>query len=138
MNKGTKQLLLVGGSLIVLGGIIYYFIKKGRDTGGEIMDETIEQAVDSTKPEVKTKPQGTPVSKAGKAPEQLNTVEKVKAFQDWMDKTIKKPWINVDGKWHFLNTGEPNVKGKGYGNFVPSTAKVWDVFGFRYLQEKGK
>jgi hypothetical protein len=66
MNKGTKQLLLVGGSLIVLGGIIYYFIKKGRDTGGEIMDETIEQAVDSTKPEVKTKPQGTPVSKAGK------------------------------------------------------------------------
>ena len=49
-----------------------------------------------------------------------------------------KPWINVNGKWHFLKEGNPNVGGKGFGNFGPATAQVWKVFGKQYLAEKAK
>lgn len=142
MTKGTKQLLIVGGSLLVIGGVIYYLIKKGKQVGQEVIDETVEQAVDSTKRDdvktqsspVKPKPSGTPVTKA---PKELDTPQKVQGFQAWMD-AQGKPWINVNGKWHFLKEGNPNVGGKGLGNFGPATAQVWKVFGKQYLEQKQK
>jgi hypothetical protein len=60
------------------------------------------------------------------APAELNTTDKIKAFQDWMDKE-GKGWINKDGKWVLLN------KGAGYGNYGKSTDAVWKVYGKKYL-----
>jgi hypothetical protein len=132
MDKKTKQLLLVGGSILVIVGVAYYFIKKSRQATDEVLDETIEDAVESTPSVIKTKPSGTPKVKP---PKELDTPQKVQAFQAWMD-AQGKPWINVNGKWHFLKEGNPNVGGKGTGNFGPATAQVWKVFGEKYLADK--
>jgi len=135
MDKKTKQLLLVGGSILVIVGVAYYFIKKGQNAEEEVLDDTVQQAVDTTKPTGgKTKPSGTPVAKA---PKELDTPQKVQGFQAWMD-AQGKPWINVNGKWHFLKEGNPNVGGKGLGNFGPATSQVWKVFGKQYLADKAK
>lgn len=62
------------------------------------------------------------------APKELNTVEKVKAFQDWMD-TIGIWVLGADGKYKKLN------KGAGYGNYGKSTKAAWKAYGERYLKE---
>ena len=135
MDKQTKQLLLVGGSILVIVGVAYYFIKKGRNAEEKVLEDTLEDAVDSTKPNRgKAKPSGIP---SIKAPKELDTPQKVQSFQAWMD-AQGKPWINVNGKWHFLKEGNPNVGGKGLGNFGPATAQVWKVFGKQYLADKAK
>lgn len=135
MDKKTKQLLLVGGSILVIVGVAYYFIKKGQNAEQEVLDDTAQQAVDTTKPTGgKTKPSGTPVAKA---PKELDTRQKVEGFQTWMD-SQGKPWINVNGKWHFLKEGNPNVGGKGLGDYGVATAQVWKVFGKQYLADKAK
>jgi hypothetical protein len=140
MNKETKQLLLVGGSILVVS-VAYYIIKKGRGVEQDVLDDTLQDAVDSTsvnpvggvtKP--KTTPSGTPLLKA---PKELDTPQKVQSFQTWMD-AQGKPWINVNGKWHFLKEGNPNVGGKGLGNFGPATAQVWKIFGKQYLESLKK
>jgi hypothetical protein len=131
MNKQTKQLLLVGGSILVVVGVAYYLRKKRLSAEQEVLEDTLEDAVDSTKPNViKTKPSGTP---SLKVPKELDTPQKVQGFQAWMD-AQGKPWINVNGKWHFLKEGNPNVGGKGLGNFGPATAQVWKIFGKKYLE----
>jgi hypothetical protein len=61
------------------------------------------------------------------APAELNTTDKIKAFQDWMDKE-GKGWINKDGKWVLLN------KGAGYGTYGKNTDAVWKVYGKNYLE----
>jgi len=67
----------------------------------------------------------------------LNTVEKIKAFQDWMDKNHPL-WIkDTDGKYKNIRVGtasEPNryVGGKGYGIYGPSTKSAFTLFGSSY------
>jgi len=56
------------------------------------------------------------------------TVEEIKAFQDYMD-TIG-PWVynETDGKYYKLN------KGTGYGTFGKNTQAAWRAYGTQYTQ----
>jgi hypothetical protein len=51
----------------------------------------------------------------------LDTVDKVKSFQDWMDKNHPN-WVN----------GRSLNKGGGYGNFGQYTSKAWNSYGNEY------
>jgi len=145
MNDNTKRLLLIGGSLIVIGGVVYYFYNKSKSSKPGIVDtdgDGIPDSEDST-------PNGEPttITTGGggtggggtvvTTPTALNTVEKIKAFQDWMDKNHPL-WIkDTDGKYKNIRVGtpsEPNrhVGGKGYGIYGPSTKSAFTLFGSSY------
>jgi hypothetical protein len=118
MKDSTKRILLIGGSILVLGGIAYYFLvyrKRNKGSNEEIPSDTLppnEALLDS------------PIS--SNVPSELNTIDKIKAFQDWMD-TIG-PWVKgSDGKYRLLN------KGAGYGTFGPSTSAAWSFYKTAYL-----
>lgn len=128
MKDSTKRLLLIGGSLLVVGGVIYYFVRKAKPTPGLIEDEEVTGS--------ETTPTGTPIGTGGTGvvntnpaggllPIELNSVEKVKAFQDFMDSI--GPWIKgIDGKYKKLN------KGAGYGIAGPSTKAIFNIYGDLY------
>jgi hypothetical protein len=119
MKDSTKRILLIGGSLLVIGGVIYYFIKKGRGTKTITIDETAA-------PQDALTDQIVTTSSTSNTPSELNTTAKIKAFQDWMD-TIG-PWVKgSDGKYRLLN------KGAGYGTFGPSTSAAWSFYKSAYL-----
>lgn len=104
MNQKTKRQWLIGGSIIVVIGVIYYLSKKSTQ-GDDVID-----------------PQGAPKP----VDYSLDTTEKVMAFQDWMDN--QGPWVKgKDGKYRLLN------KGAGYGNFGPSTKAAWDYYKINYI-----
>jgi len=68
----------------------------------------------------------------------LNTTQRIKAFQDWLD--ANKPcWLkDTDGKYKNLskNTGacNRNVGGKGYGTNGTNTQRAWKLFGAEYVK----
>lgn len=125
MKDSTKRILLIGGSLLVIGGVAYYFLvykpnhpkKDDNENEGELPpDETLNNA-----------PSGITPLGTTKTPSELNSTDKIKAFQDWMD-TIG-PWVKgSDGKYKLLN------KGAGYGTYGPSTAAAWDYYKDTYLK----
>jgi len=123
MKDSTKRLLLIGGSLIVVGGVIYYFVTKAKPS--KAIDEELN--VDE-KPKEEVKPAGNTTSPGGSStlvPVELNSTEKVKAFQDFMDSI--GPWVKgSDGKYKKLN------KGTGYGIAGPSTRAIFNVYGDLY------
>jgi len=119
MKDRTKRILLIGGSLLVIGGVIYYFIKKGRGSNTIAIDET-------SAPQDALTDQIVTTGSTSNTPSELNTPTKIKAFQDWMD-TIG-PWVKgSDGKYRLLN------KGAGYGTFGPSTSAAWSFYKSAYL-----
>jgi hypothetical protein len=119
MKDSTKRILLIGGSLLVIGGVIYYFIKKGRGSNTIAIDETAA-------PQDALTDQIVTTGSTSNTPSELNTPAKIKAFQDWMD-TIG-PWVKgTDGKYRLLN------KGAGYGTFGPSTSAAWSFYKSAYL-----
>jgi hypothetical protein len=132
MKDSTKRLLLIGGSLLVVGGVIYYYVRKAKP--GEASDD--EEITDtSTIAPIGTTP-GAPIVTGGPGviipnptgetlPIELNSVEKVKAFQDFMDSV--GPWVKgIDGKYKKLN------KGTGYGIAGPSTKAIFNIYGDLY------
>jgi hypothetical protein len=128
MKDTTKRILLIGGSLLVVGGVLYYFFKRNKVSTVTIDEES------TVTPE--TNP-STPTSTAKPSisiPKELNTIAKVKAFQDWMD-AKGKGWIKGANDSYYTN-GQPNLlkKGSGYGVFGPSTAAVWKVYKNEYLK----
>jgi hypothetical protein len=148
MNDNTKRLLLIGGSLIVIGGVVYYFYNKSKSSKPGIVDtdgDGIPDSEDSTPngEPITITPGGTGGGGTGgggtvvTTPTALNTVEKIKAFQDWMDKNHPL-WIkDTDGKYKNLRVGtasEPNrhIGGKGYGVYGPSTKSAFTLFGSSY------
>jgi hypothetical protein len=125
---GSKMFWIIGGLIVVAGGIgAYFLLRKPKEEKTET-----ESGNDTDDKSVNTNTGGggggssTNVSSSPKAPAELNTTDKIKAFQDWMDKE-GKGWINKDGKWVLLN------KGAGYGNYGKSTDAVWKVYGKKYL-----
>jgi hypothetical protein len=138
MKDSTKRLLLIGGSLVVIGGVIYYFYSRSKPSGSDNEDET--PPVDES---TIVNPGGDGDGGGGggstviTTPTALNTVEKIKAFQDWMDKNHPL-WIkDTDGKYKNIRVGtasEPNrhVGGKGYGIYGPSTKSAFTLFGSSY------
>ena len=128
LSRKTKIILIVGSILVVAGGIGAYFLlrtPKGEEGDGE-EDKKLEDEVASSS--------DSGVSSSVPkyiAPAELNSVDKIKAFQDWMD-AQGKGWINKNGKWVLLN------KGAGYCNYGKSTNAVWKVYGSDYLKSPKK
>lgn len=121
MEAKTKKTVLIIASIFVLGGVGYYLYKRKKDKNAS---ESIGEQP-TTDANIATTILGTIAGNVN-IPNELNTIEKVKAFQDWMD--IKGPWIKgADNKWRKLN------KGAGYGNYGPATKVVWARFGAEYL-----
>jgi hypothetical protein len=135
MKDSTKKVLLIGGSILVLGGIGYYFYytskKKKEKAAAEAAAAAAAAAAEASALASQQQQQGGGSTPSGggvnlSAPTELNTTDKIKAFQDWMD-TIG-PWVkNASGKYEKLN------KGVGYGNFGPSTQSAWNGYKDRYL-----
>lgn len=126
MKDSTKKLLLIGGSVVVIAGVIYYFYNQSKPSGNDD-DEDDKPPVDESAPgNVGTTPGTTPgTPPAQSLPVELNTTDKVKKFQDFMDAV--GPWIKgSDDKYKKLN------KGTGYGIPGPSTKAAFNVYGDLY------
>lgn len=122
MKDSTKRLLLIGGSLLVIGGVVYYFMKQSSDdSSSDDMDETVTAEEGSEGQVAPTLGGGSQV----KLPIELNSNDKVKKFQDFMDSI--GAWVKgVDGKYKKLN------KGTGYGIAGPSTRGAFTIYGDLY------
>ena len=116
-GKSNKWLWIVGGAILVAGGIGAYFLLRKKDDKEEVIEGTEEikkqEAIQSVTKE--------PIVK----PSELDTSEKIKGFQDWLDK-YRPLWLNDNGTYKNLNVGtasEPNrhIAGKGYGNYGENT-----------------
>lgn len=120
MESKTKRLLLIGGSVVVIAGVAWYLYKQNK--GDESEDEVLEPEI-STDSQPTATPTPAPNSKP--LPTELNSMDKVKKFQDFMDSI--GPWLKgTDGKYKKLN------KGTGYGIAGPSTRAVFNVYGDLY------
>ena len=124
-NKGSSKLIwIIGGLIVVAGGVGAYFLlrkPKEETTSGD--DDTDSDNSSDL---------GLGLSSGSAtytAPAELNTTDKIKAFQDWMD-AQGKGWImdKNTGKWKLLN------KGAGYGTYGKNTDAVWKVYGVDYLK----
>jgi hypothetical protein len=127
MEKNNNRSLLIGLSVILIGGISYFLWKKFRKNSLEDSNlSSDEQIIENV---------SKPISKLD--PNPFKNSSEVKAFQDWLDKN-KPFWIkDSDGKWKNLRIGtksEPNrhVKGKGYGNYGPYTSLAYTNFKNEY------
>lgn len=121
MTDNTKRLLLIGGSILVIGGVAYYFYNKRKK---EISDP--ESDTDQTvSEEITPSPDGGGGVIPPGVPVEINSLDKAKKFQDFMDKI--GPWVKgSDGKYKKLN------KGAGYGITGPSTLQAFNVYGDLY------
>ena len=123
VNKGSSKLIWIIGSLIVVaGGVGAYLLlrKPKKETGSEETNTDSDNGSDL----------GLGLSTGSvtyTAPKELNTTDKIKAFQDWMDEQ-GKGWVLVNGKYKLLN------KGAGYGAYGKNTDAVWKVYGVSYLK----
>ena len=120
MESKTKRLLLIGGSVVVIAGVAWYLFSKNR--GNEEGDVDVDTTpTDDSIPSVTP----TPAPPVASLPVELNSGDKVKKFQDFMDSI--GPWLKgSDGKYKKLN------KGTGYGIAGPSTRSVFNVYGDLY------
>lgn len=133
MKDSTKKYLIIGGSILAIGGVIYYFYnqaKKKRLAEEEKKRLEEEAAALAAKQQQNQQSGGGSTLSGGLSsssiPSELNTTEKIKAFQDWMD-TVGN-WVkDASGKYVKLN------KGAGYGNYGPSTSSAWNAYGKQYL-----
>lgn len=117
MNPNTKKWLLIGGSVLVIGGVVYYLYVQSKKSNDKLNDGTDEDTdvTNDANQGGGTTPTPTPNDKpANQLPAELSSSDKVKKFQDFMDKV--GPWVKgIDGKYKKLN------KGTGYGIAGPST-----------------
>jgi len=123
VNKGSSKLIwIIGGLIVVAGGVGAYLLlrKPKEETGSEETDTDSDNNSGSG---------SGSASVTYTAPAELNTTDKIKAFQDWMD-VQGKGWImdKNTGKWKLLN------KGAGYGTYGKNTDAVWKVYGVDYLK----
>jgi hypothetical protein len=127
MESKTKRLLLIGGSVVVIAGVAYYLYKQNKPSD-ESVDVVQDDAVIDNQPNPNPSPSPSPNPSPQpivNAPSALNTTDKIKRFQDFMD--IIGPWVKgSDGKFKKLN------KGGGYGNYGPSTRAAYSAYAELY------
>ena len=159
----SKMIWIISGVILVAGGVgLYLYLRKKKKdeankTGDSKNTGTGNQNVStssnsntstsntstsntstSSTPTSSTPSSSTP-SSSSVGSFSLNSTERIKAFQDWMD--ANKPfWIlDSDKKYKNLRKGtssEPNrhVGGKGYGTNGTNTQRVWKLFGNDYIK----
>lgn len=136
MEKRTKKILLISGSILVIGGVAYWLWKQHKKK----LEEQRQQQEQDNKPQVGPSPGAVVPSPSAQivVPTELNSVDKIKAFQDWMDANGKGWIVGADGKYY--TNGKPNLlnKGKGYGTFGKSTSAVWNFYKNDFLSSGGK
>lgn len=125
MESKTKRLLLIGGSIVVIAGVAWYFYSQNKPSdNSDDSDDTKD--TEDTKPGTTPTPPGpndNPIST--NLPVEIRSIANVKKFQDFMD-TVG-PWIKgADGKYKKLN------KGTGYGNAGPATLGAFAAYGDLY------
>jgi hypothetical protein len=134
IGKSNKWGWILGGAILVAGGIGAYFLlrKKGDEEETKLATDDIKEQeakeIGSVEPIV--------------APSELDSSEKIKAFQDWLDK-YRPLWVNDNGTYKNLSVGtasEPNrnVAGKGYGTYGKNTNTAWKTFGNEYIESLKK
>lgn len=131
MKDTTKRYLLIGGSILVLGGVAYWFYRRSKKKKEQEQADAL--AAQQATQQVTEQPVtgnfgvgGGATVPSGSVPAELNTTDKIKSFQDWMD-TVGN-WVkDSSGKYVKLN------KGAGYGNYGPSTKSAWTAYGKQYL-----
>ena len=129
-NGGSTIFWIIGGLVVIAGGVGAYFLlrkpKEETTSGDDDTDSDNSSGSDSGSDSGSSSGSS---SVTYTAPAELNTTDKIKAFQDWMD-AQGKGWImdKNTGKWKLLN------KGAGYGNYGKSTDAVWKVYGVAYLK----
>ena len=140
---GSKIFWIIGGLVVIAGGVgAYFLLRKPKDqqsndeTGDDVTngDETSGGSTGASVGGFATGGGGTFT-----APRELNTTDKIKAFQDWLDNN-KPCWLqDTDGKYKNLskNVGQcdRNIGGKGYGTYGKNTANAWKTFGKEYLNQ---
>jgi hypothetical protein len=160
---GSKMIWIIGGVLLVAGGVgLYYYMKKRKKVEPKKTDDSQNKGTENTTPSptnttttttnVDSSPNTsgttsttttTPSESISTTPSNvgsfsLNTTQKIKEFQDWMD--ANKPfWILDNGKYKNLTKGttsEPNrhIKGRGYGSNGANTKRAWKLFGAEYVK----
>lgn len=133
-KKSNKWIWIIGSLILIGGGIgVYFLTRKPKDEEDDIF---------IAEPDIKQEEQSQSPSKPIVRPSELDTTEKVKSFQDWMDK-YRPLWINDNGKYKNIRIGtkeEPNrhMNGVGYGTYGKNTDTAWSVFGKEYLNSKSK
>jgi hypothetical protein len=103
--------------------------KEGEYSGGfEIRYNTTSTPtkVTTSTPTKVTTPKTNTVKKITPIPSELENIEGVKVFQNWLD-LYKAGWATGF-------TGGILNKGAGYGNFGPRTQKAWNLYGKEYIQ----
>jgi hypothetical protein len=124
MEAKTKKWLLVGGTLLTVSGVAYYFYNKSKSEKSDSDDGGVVEPDDSTLTPPVT-PIGSNVGSAPTLPTELQNSASVKKFQDFMDSIGS--WVKgVDGKYKKLN------KGTGYGIAGPSTLAAFNAYGDLY------
>jgi hypothetical protein len=124
MEAKTKKWLLVGGTLLTVSGVAYYFYNKSKSEKSDSDDGGVVEPNDSTLTPPVT-PIGSNVGSAPMLPTELQNSASVKKFQDFMDSIGS--WVKgVDGKYKKLN------KGTGYGIAGPSTLAAFNAYGDLY------
>lgn len=119
--KGKKTLIIIS-SLLVIGGVVGYFLwkrkkdkdKEGKDKEGQ-PDLPPSPSIDTGVKDVRT-------GGASSVSNPVGDSEGIKKFQDWMD--LKHP--------NWLSSGKSLNKGGGYGNFGSNTKRAWDSYGSEY------
>lgn len=132
-NKSNKWFWLIGSLIVIGGGIgVYLLLRRNK-----VDEEDIIIAEEDIRQEEQSNPTPSIV-----IPSELDSTEKVKRFQDWMDK-YRPLWINDNGKYKNLRVGtkeEPNrhINGIGYGTYGKNTNTAWSVFGKEYIASLSK
>lgn len=123
MEAKTKKRLLIGGSLLVIAGVVGYLLykrNKDKKTSQETPPPQPDTGTGGGGSSSSTTPSNTSTSTSGNP---IGTTDDVKKFQDWMD--AKHPnWVK----------GQNLNKGGGYGSFGPSTKKAWESYGDEYTK----
>jgi hypothetical protein len=158
---GSNMVYIIGGALLLAVGIGAYFMYKKRKKEAGLNDKpsdvktptkdissdtknttssvpTSESATTEKVDAPTTSPTQTIVNTGVSDSFTLNSTERIKAFQDWMD--ANRPlWILDNSKYKNLRKGtlkEPNrhIGGKGYGSYGANTKRAWNTFGKDYIK----
>lgn len=134
MNDRTKK-ILIWGSVITLVGVSgylgYRLYSKRKKAKAEAEEKKLAdmQALISQQNQNSgsTNESGNGSGSTSDCPPELNTPEKIKAFQDYMD--LIGVWVKGDdGKYKKL------LKGKGYGVCGKNTILAWKTYGTPFQQ----
>jgi hypothetical protein len=112
------------------------------DDGTVFDGDKIVSAKDVTKQPLKPESNSsqTPTPNSSQIPGELENVEGVKDFQDWLDDNVSNWATGYKGGKIRGGVANPGFKSGGYGRFGPRTQKAWSVHKdtyLKYLKEKG-